>query len=84
MPQGSGARETARGDYAVSGSSVARVCGGGVSAAALITRAKARRRTAMPTASPGIGSPNTIGPAAIVVTFAAADVVAITGTARPR
>ena len=55
----------------------------GVSAAATITSAKASTRTATPSWLDGIGSPNTIGPAAIVVRLAAALVSAIIGTASP-
>ena len=57
--------------------------GGGVSAAAAITSTNASRRTARPSGSSGSGSPNTIGPEAIVQMFAAALVTAITGTALP-
>ena len=44
--------------------------GGGVSAAAQMTSANAASRSARPSGSSGSGSPNTIGPAAIVSTFA--------------
>src|SRR5947209_2900121 len=44
-----------------------RAAGGGVSAAAATTMAKASRRMASATPPEGSGSPNTIGPAAIVV-----------------
>ena len=40
-------------------------------------------RRATPPPESGIGSPNTIGPEAIVTTFAAALVMAITATAGP-
>ena len=60
-----------------------RASGGGVSAAAPMTSAKASTRTATPSASSGIGSPKTIGPEAIVTMFAAALVTAMTATAPP-
>ena len=54
-----------------------------MSAAAAITSTNASSLTTRPSVSSGRGSPNTIGPAAIVHTFAAALVTAITGTAFP-
>ena len=54
-----------------------------MSAAAQITRANASSRTARPSGSSGIGSENTIGPAAIVRALAATLVTAMTGTTGP-
>src|SRR3954469_22405235 len=57
--------------------------GGGVTSAAEITRTNANAWTAIPSVSPGIGSPNTTIPPRMQDTLAAVDVAAITGTASP-
>jgi hypothetical protein len=48
-----------------------------------MTRAKASSRTVRPSGSSGIGSPKTIGPAAIVKMLAVALVAVMTGTTGP-
>ena len=60
-----------------------RATGAGVSAAATITSTNAGQPRASASGSSGSGSPKMIGPEAIVVTLAAAPVMAITGTALP-
>ena len=57
--------------------------GGGTISAAAMTRAKAKNWRAMPSVSPGIGSPNTTMPPMMVDTLAAVEVEAMTGTASP-
>ena len=57
--------------------------GGGVIAAAVITSANAASRTSSASGSSGSGSPNTVGPEAIVRMLADALVSAITGTTGP-
>src|SRR5919106_183161 len=73
----------AKAEHITYGSWASASTGGGVSAAAQITRAKASSLTVRPRVSSGSGSEKTIGPAAIVRAFAATLVTAITETAGP-
>src|SRR5215211_3464868 len=77
---GESARPRANGDYVVARAARS---GAGVSAAATITRTKAKLWSTIPSGSLGIGSPNTRMPPLMAETLAAALVRVITGTASP-
>ena len=66
-----------------SSASGSRSAGPGVSTAPAMTAAKPTSRATSAAVPSGSGSPNTIGPAAIVTTLAAALVIAMTATAGP-
>jgi very-short-patch-repair endonuclease len=73
----------ARSEAAAQALAAAARTGGGTSRAAQTTMVKASTCTTMPSASAGIGSPNTTMPPAMQETLAAVEVAAMTGTASP-
>src|SRR4051812_4997823 len=78
-----GQRLAHRKRQAAAGAVPAARTGAGVSVAATMTSRKANDWSAMPRASLGIGSPNTMMPPAMQETLAPALVIVITGTASP-